>query len=258
MDFSFIDSADRTDTGRLRLHNEDAVLRLPEHGIFGVADGIGGAMGGEMASRTVMQSLHEEFVGTEGEGSVGSLEAGVAAVNRATARANACIRAQAEAWGTTGVGTTVVIMVFGVRPGGGAAILHAGDSRAYRMRRGELRQLTVDHSVAAAFGMESEETLPRVFRGVITRAVGMSPDVTLEETPVEVVPGDLFLVCSDGLTRMVRVGELGRVLAEERDGDLQALAERLVAMANEAGGEDNVSVVLVRVAKNDTTTVSAG
>ena len=124
-----------------------------------------------------------------------------------------------------------------------------GDSRVYVYRDGRFRQVTRDHSVAAAAGVSDEKSLPAFFRGVVTRAVGLDDHVDLEITPVEVHPGDLFLLCSDGLTKMLTDAAIVKLLKKQAGvADLDGLAQGLVDAANAAGGEDNVSVVLVRVA----------
>ena len=147
-----------------------------------------------------------------------------------------------------GTGSTAVVLVFDRAWPSRALVLHAGDSRAYRYRADKLVQLSADHSVAAAAGLPDDKNLPAMFRGVITRAVGLENAVVLEETATDVMAGDLFLLCSDGLNKMVSDKLLQKLLKKHRDGDLAAAARALVDEALKAGGEDNVSAVLVRVA----------
>jgi protein phosphatase len=245
--FSYLASADVTDVGRRRKNNEDSVLRLPEAGVFCVADGMGGVQGGEVASKAAVDALREMFTASPDAPCAVTAQASARLVARALNRASQWIKARSEERGLTGTGSTAVVLAFDRVTPAQAVILHAGDSRAYRFRGERLEQLSTDHSVAAAAGLPDDKTLPAMFRGVITRAVGLEGSVVLEETPADVAGGDLFLLCSDGLTKMVSDKALGKLLRKHGDEDVAALAGRLVGEALEAGGEDNVSVVLVRV-----------
>lgn len=246
--FTYLASADLTDVGRRRKNNEDAVLRLPELGIFCVADGMGGVQGGEVASKATVDALREAFTASPDAAYAVTAAASARLVERAVNRASQWIKARSDERGTPGTGSTVVTLVFDRVTPSRAAILHAGDSRAYRYRADKLAQMTKDHSVAAAAGLADDKTLPAMFRGVITRAVGLESTVQLEETATDVHPGDLFLLCSDGLDKMVNDKNLHKLLRKHRDDDAQALARVLLDEALRAGGEDNVSVVVVRVA----------
>jgi serine/threonine protein phosphatase PrpC len=248
MRFSHLESADCTDTGRKRKHNEDSLVRLPEQGLFCVADGMGGTFGGEVASQAAVEGLQHEFANFDGEGRARSLDERTGAVRKALNDSSSWIRNHADEMGVTGTGTTAVVLVFDPNHPRRAVALHAGDSRAYRYRQGKLQQITMDHSVAAAAGVKSDKALPAMFRGVLTRAVGLEKQVMLEETPVDVEPGDLFMLCSDGLTKMVPDKNLARMIKDQGVDNLPALAKLMVDAANAAGGEDNTSVVLVRVA----------
>jgi protein phosphatase len=245
--FSYLASADVTDVGRRRKNNEDSVLRLPEAGVFCVADGMGGVQGGEVASKAAVDALREMVTASPDAPCAVTALAAARLVARALNRASQWIKARSEERGLTGTGSTAVVLAFDRVTPAQAVILHAGDSRAYRFRGERLEQLSTDHSVAAAAGLPDDKNLPAMFRGVITRAVGLEGSVVLEETPADVAGGDLFLLCSDGLTKMVSDKALGKLLRKHRDEDVAALAGRLVGEALEAGGEDNVSVVLVRV-----------
>ncbi len=247
--FDYLTSAELTDVGRRRKNNEDSLIRLPEAGVFCVADGMGGVQGGEVASKASVDALKKEF--TESPDAPFALTADAAArlVERALNSASNWIKERAEGLGLNGSGSTAVALVFDrVTPSQGVA-LHAGDSRAYRLRDEKLVQLTVDHSVAAAAGLADDSSLPPMFRGVITRAVGLDRHVQLEATPFDVVPNDIFVLCSDGLSKMVSDRRLQKLLRKHGDGDLSELARVLVEEALKEGGEDNVSVVVVRVAK---------
>ncbi len=250
MKFSHLESAECTDTGRKRKHNEDSLIRIPEHGIYCVADGMGGTFGGEIASQAAVEGLQAAFDEVAQRGGTLRLEDRVAVVHKALNDASRWIRNHADEMGVTGTGTTAIVLIFDAHHPDRAAILHAGDSRVYKFKDGKLTQLSMDHSVAAAAGIKSEKALPAMFRGVVTRAVGLEKEVQLEETPVDVEPGDLFMLCSDGLNKMVPDKTVTRLIKEQGTQDLTALAKLLVDSANAAGGEDNTSVVLVRVASD--------
>lgn len=246
--FAYLASADLTDVGRRRKNNEDSVLRLPDRGLFCVADGMGGVQGGEVASKAIVDALRETFETSPDAAYAVTAASSARLVERAINRASQWIKARSDERGMAGTGSTVVTLVFDRATPSRATILHAGDSRAYRYRADKLVQVTKDHSVAAAAGLADDKNLPAMFRGVITRAVGLESRVQLEETPTDVRPGDLFLLCSDGLDKMVSDKSLHKLLRKHRADEIQALARVLIDEALKAGGEDNVSVVLVRVA----------
>jgi len=246
--FTYLTSAALSDVGRRRKNNEDSLVRFPGQGVFCVADGMGGAQGGEIASKAVVDALQAIF--TESQDAPFAVTAASSArlTARALNRASQWIKAYADERGLTGCGSTAVVLVFDQVTPSRACVLHAGDSRAYLYRAGKLVQLSTDHSVAAAAGLSDETTLPAMFRGVITRAVGLDNTVLLEETPCEVQANDLFFLCSDGLSKMVSDKHLQKVLHKHRAAPLETLAQTLIDEALKAGGEDNVSVILVRVA----------
>jgi protein phosphatase len=232
----------QTSTGRVRSGNEDAFGLLPEHGIYIVCDGMGGAAGGEIASRlavdTVLHRMAEEDSGSAQE-----------RIHRAIAEANRTVLERADREpGLYGMGTTLVALMVGRQPGK-ALIAHAGDSRCYLFRKGQLSLCTHDHSLVdeqIRLGtMTREEAERSPFRSVITRAIGTQETVTEEILEMETKPGDLFLLCTDGLTREVPEEEISRVLGIGND--LQRAAERLIEAANEAGGRDNITCVLVHM-----------
>jgi len=250
MNFPHLESAERTDTGRRRHNNEDAVLRLPEHGLFCVADGMGGAAAGELASHAVVNALRRGFqeVTPAAPPAYPGLDSRIGLASRLLDEASRWIRERAEEMGVSGTGTTVVSLLFDAWQPGRGVCLHAGDSRAYLYREGRVKQLTRDHSVAAAAGISDEKSLPAFFRGVVTRAVGLDPHVDLEVTPFDVHPNDLYLLCSDGLTKMLSDADIAKMIKKQLAvAGLEGMTMRLVDAANEAGGEDNVSVILVQV-----------
>lgn len=246
--FTYLTSAALTDMGRRRKNNEDSLVMLPESGVFCVADGMGGAQGGEVASQATVESLQKVFEESSDAPFALTAKAAARLAARALNQASQWIKNRADERGLTGCGSTAVLLVFDRATPAQARVLHAGDSRAYVCRAGKLLQLSTDHSVAAAAGLPDDDTLPAMFRGVITRAVGLEETVLLEETPTDVKAGDLFLLCSDGLTKMVSDKHLQKLLNKHRADTVESLTQLLVSEALKAGGEDNVSVILVRVA----------
>jgi len=142
------------------------------------------------------------------------------------------------------------MMAFDFCQPGRALIAHAGDSRVYRMRNGSLHQLTVDHSVAAAAGLNNEEDIPAIFRGMITRAVGIKETVEAEFQITDVQIGDVYLICSDGLNGMINDCEIAERLNGITSEQLPSAANLLIADANAKGGRDNISVILIHVGKS--------
>lgn len=224
-----------TDTGRKRRQNEDAFVCEPP--LFAIADGMGGAQAGEVASRLAAAAIEEGAAATVGE-------EGVATVVRA---ANTRIFERAvHDPAVAGMGTTATVAVVDEQAGT-VTLAHVGDSRAYLYRSGALEQLTTDHSLVGELvrsgRLTEAEAAVHPHRSVITRALGTDADVEVDTLTVGVAVGDLVLLCSDGLSAMVRDEEIGRVLESTGAAPREA-AEALVAAANAAGGEDNVTVVL--------------
>jgi PPM family protein phosphatase len=223
-----------SDTGRKRRRNEDAYVATPP--VFAVADGMGGPRAGEVASGLAAGAVEVDN-GGEGETRVVEL------IREANRRV---YERSAEDASVSGMGTTMTVAVVG---GDGVAIGHVGDSRAYLARGGVLRQLTDDHSLVAELvrggKLSPEEAEHHPQRSVITRALGTDPDVDVDVFTITPEEGDVFLLCSDGLTTMVSDEAILRVLAEQRD--LERAAKELVRLANHAGGEDNITVVAFAV-----------
>jgi PPM family protein phosphatase len=221
--------------GRKRRRNEDAWVCHPP--IFAVADGMGGARGGEIASRVAATALGESVNGS-GEDRV------VALIQEANRQVYERAREDSDA---SGMGTTITVAVF---ENGIVSIGHVGDSRAYLIRDHSVDQLTEDHSLVAELvrsgRLSPEEAESHPQRSVITRALGTDPDVDVDSFSIEAKPGDLFLICSDGLTTMVDDETILGVVEPRRD-DLDAAAKELVAAANRNGGEDNITVVFFEV-----------
>lgn len=229
-----------TDTGRKRRRNEDAyVLRPP---LFAVADGMGGAQAGEIASRLATEALGADAGNGNAEQRVVEL---VQAANRRV------YERSSEDAAVSGMGTTITVALFERDL---VTFGHVGDSRAYLIRNGGLEQLTEDHSLvgelmrSGKLSREEAESHPQ--RSVITRALGTDPDVDVDVFTREAQPGDVFLLCSDGLTSMVDDAAILRAF-DESGGDLEAAARTLVSRANRGGGEDNITVVCFEIAGDD-------
>ena len=225
-----------TDTGRQRRANEDSMLaRSP---LFVVADGMGGAQAGEVASRLAIESFQDGLDDTT------DAETGLAACAHA---ANVSIHERSQASAEhAGMGTTLTAVYVGAEE---VAIAHVGDSRAYCLRDGELLRLTDDHSLVDELirqgKLTPEEAVEHPQRSVITRALGPEPEVEIDTRSYRARDGDVYLLCSDGLTTMVPDALLTEILLAHQQ--LRDAGEALIAAANEAGGRDNITVVLLRV-----------
>jgi serine/threonine protein phosphatase PrpC len=226
-----------TDTGRKRRHNEDAFVVEPP--LFAVADGMGGAQAGELASGLAAAALKDsQEPGGGGEERVDEL------IQQANRRV---YERQSQDASASGMGTTMTVALV---EDGRVAIGHVGDSRAYLIRDGNLEQLTEDHSLVAELvrsgKLSPEEAESHPQRSVITRALGTDPDVDVDTFSVETKSGDLFLICSDGLTSMVDDETILAEVARNRD-DLKGAAKALIRAANKGGGEDNITVVFFEI-----------
>ena len=231
------DSVGKTDPGRVRRRNEDAFVVDPP--LFAVADGMGGAQAGEVASRLAAAAFREYREADE----LAPEERVQAIIKEANRRIYDRARVDSQ---VSGMGTTVTAALL---TDGRVVIGHVGDSRAYRIRDGRLEQLTEDHSLVADLmrsgRLTPEEAEGHPQRSVITRALGTDPDVDVDTLVIEAEAGDLFLLCSDGLSTMVSDAKVLETV--ERAGSLDDAARNLVRAANSGGGEDNVTVVLFRL-----------
>jgi serine/threonine protein phosphatase PrpC len=229
-----------TDTGRQRRANEDSLLtRSP---LFVVADGMGGAQAGEVASRIAVESFKHGLDDTsEPELALSTL------ASEANSRIHELSHSNAE---QAGMGTTLTAVYVGAQE---VAIAHVGDSRAYCLRDGELLRLTDDHSLVDELVRQGrltpEEAVEHPQRSVITRALGPELTVEIDTRSFRARAGDVYLLCSDGLTTMVGEQELAAVLLAHPK--LSDAGEALIAAANEAGGRDNITVVLLRLEEVD-------
>ena len=235
--------------GRKRKNNEDACLRIPEKGVYCVADGMGGQAAGDLASEAIIAALSDVFSKT-GPDEDGTLSKRIALVRKGVDQASKWIKNFSDEKMIGQMGSTVVALVLDPRNPARAAALHAGDSRLYRYRAGELKQLTADHSAVAALAAKlgiDPASIPARYQNELLKCVGVTESAELERTPVDVQSGDLFLICSDGLTRMVPDGTIAGILGRGAQDPIGAVAQTLIDGANDAGGNDNISVVLVRV-----------
>lgn len=231
----------RTDVGRVRQGNEDALLvREP---LYGVADGMGGHLAGDVASATAVDVIERRAGSADGlDGS---------ALVRFIKEANRTIWQKAnEDSRLHGMGTTCTLLLIDETTG---SLAHVGDSRAYLLRDGELDQLTEDHTLVARMVEEGrlrpEEAHHHPQRSIITRALGVEDQVEVDLRTIQLRPGDRLLLCSDGLSSMLDEDAIHDILVTEQSA--QTAAERLVDAANDAGGEDNITVVVVDVEGND-------
>lgn len=233
-------AAAASDRGRKRANNQDAFGFSIEHGIFVVCDGMGGAAGGEIASSIAVDEVLHVLSERDPEAAIPKVaEEAVCTANNAVFE-----RAQRNA-NLAGMGTTLVALVVEQAT---VWVLNVGDSRCYRLREGKLEQLTLDHSLVeeqVRLGrMSRHEAQRSPLRNVITRAVGTQGCVTPDCFQFEVQPGDLFLLCSDGLTRELPDASVQELLAQEVE--LQERTNGLVEAANKAGGRDNITCILVQ------------
>ena len=235
------ESAGRTHPGKVRRRNEDSYVLDPP--LFAVADGMGGAQAGEVASRLTAAAFRE-FHEADALPPDERIQTIIQEANRRIYE-----RARADS-DVSGMGTTVTAALL---TGGRVTLGHVGDSRAYRIRDGDLEQLTEDHSLVADLmrsgRLTPEEAEAHPQRSVITRALGTDPNVDVDTMAVDAEPGDVFLLCSDGLTTMVGDEDILGILAAAPT--LDDAAKELVRAANTGGGEDNVTVVLFRVEEDE-------
>ncbi len=241
------DYAALTDSGRVRANNEDAIAFDSTLGLTILADGMGGYNGGEVASGMSIALLQASFgrwlahsgASAHPRAMRRAMQAGVDEANQAILEAGvANVQLQ-------GMGTTLVVSVFGPNR---AIVGHIGDSRCYRLRDSQLHLLTRDHSLLQeqldAGVITPEQAAQSPHRNLVTRALGIERHVELEMHEHDALPGDLFLLCSDGLSEMISDAQIFTLLSQDRD--LVEKAALLVATANDNGGRDNISVVLAR------------
>ena len=235
-----------SDVGRKRDHNEDSFLVRGDVGLYAVADGMGGHQAGERASRMALDTLAGELRPPDGNPDRKDV---LASLRDATQAAGAAIFDAAQADPSLqGMGTTLTSLWF---HRGRAYLAHVGDSRAYLFRDGRVQQLSDDHSWVSeqvrAGMMTEEEARESKFRHIITRSVGFEREVLVDGAAIPVQAGDCYLICSDGLSNYVEAEELARILTSRFYRDVPRL---LVELANDRGGDDNITVVLIHVAND--------
>ncbi|MEM5403849.1 PP2C family serine/threonine-protein phosphatase [Paraburkholderia sp. EG287A] len=231
-------SASRTDVGRVRALNEDACLDQPQRGLWAVADGMGGHTAGDLASGMIVRALGAIVVPN-------ALTSFSATARGTLQTVNHQLREEAARRGVRMIGSTVAVLM---AKGREFAWLWAGDSRIYLYRDAQLEALTTDHSYVAELQaqghLSAEAARHHPSQHLITRAVGAADWLDLDEGRIVVRDGDLFLLCSDGLSNEVQAPEMVRALEA---GDCQHATDLLVEMALQAGGRDNITAVVVKV-----------
>jgi PPM family protein phosphatase len=243
-----------TDVGRKRKGNEDSLFVNPEQKLYVVADGMGGHAAGEVASRVAVESINEFVCLTSGDEDItwpfgldqsisfdgNRLKSAIQYANRKV------LEATRERKEYTGMATTVVAVLV---DGEHANLAHVGDSRVYLLRNGEIRQLTNDHSWVneqiESGAISADQARSHPLRNVVTRALGGKPELAVDLQVHKAESQDVLLLCSDGLTTMLPDAEIARVL-RECGADIDRAARTLVEEANQKGGEDNITVLLVR------------
>ena len=251
-------AAGLSDVGLQREHNEDSYCILSEHRLFVVADGMGGHRAGDVASRMATSEMTAFFDATDANGQgvdwptkdesrmTPDQRRLVASVKLANQR---IFQASIRNRSVQGMGTTVVGILYN-RDERKINVAHVGDSRAYRVRDGKITQLTRDHSLLNDYLLVmpnlSDAQKERLPSNVITRALGMQQAVAVDVSVDDVEPGDIYLLCSDGLNGMVSDERIREIL-HEAGPDVEAAAKTLVSQANQNGGEDNTTVVVVRI-----------
>ena len=249
-----IEFAELTDTGRVREHNEDAIGSVADIGLMVLADGMGGYNAGEVASGIAVQivtNLASEAAAREELNDIdphsGLMRQSII-LRDAIYRSNKIIFQTAQSQThCEGMGTTIVACMFYDNK---VSVAHVGDSRAYRMRGGQLEQVTLDHSLLQELvdrGFYSQEEAQRsTNRNYVTRALGVEPTVEVEVHEYDVLPDDIYLLCSDGLPDMVEDDDIHLTISTF-NASLDVVGQQLIDLANDHGGRDNVSVMLAQV-----------
>jgi protein phosphatase len=250
------DAAACSDKGRVRPINEDSYRVSPEQNLFVLSDGLGGAAKGEVASAIAVEAVITSVtagVAADSNGNGGpqkEFSAETQSLLHAVKRANGKIHEEARRDpACRGMGATIVAARI---TGNRLSLVHVGDSRAYLLRSERLEQLTADHSLVAEQVRQGLMTLEQAaaseLQSVLTRALGTEESVEADADEIELFPRDALLLCSDGLTRMVPENEIAAILIDAPD--VARAAERLVNRANEYGGLDNITVIVIRVNKS--------
>ena len=230
-----------SDQGRVRARNEDSMLMMPERSLFAIADGMGGHRGGEIASSIAIDTLRDAFDRSAFEARVdadGNVPRRARELAAAVQMTNECVRSMALAdRELSGMGTTLVAGRFSPNKQR-LYVGHVGDSRCYRLRQGKLRQLTTDHTMAS-LGMQGPHSKD------LYQAVGVNQGLTIDLIVDKPQEEDIYLFCSDGLSKMVKDDEIRDVLVQHED--LESALYTLIEDANDRGGNDNISIIIVKV-----------
>ena len=255
MDLSqVLEIASHTDPGMVRSHNEDSIASIAEKGLVVLADGMGGYNAGEVASgmattviTTELRQLLEDHAPHEVDPQSGQ-KAALKMLREQVAKANTSIYQASQSQPQyAGMGTTLVVVLFYDNR---MMVAHIGDSRLYRMRGDEFGQVTKDHSLLQeqidAGMLTKEQAKQSANKNLVTRALGIDPAVEAEIHEYDTQPGDIYLLCSDGLSDMVSDEDIGMAL-QALSANLNLAAQQLVQMANDNGGRDNVSVILIKI-----------
>lgn len=244
-----------TEVGRVRKQNEDSILVRPDVGLFVVADGMGGHQAGEVASRLAVETISSYFDQSTDDELPGpslvqfrDMDPGAKRLGMGIYHANLAVcRAAHGGEGRAGMGTTIAAVH--VSPDGSVHIGHVGDSRVYRISGGEIEQVTQDHSFVNQIRWSSPgvepDVLAHVPKNVITRALGLAEDTDVELRTELSLPGDVYLICSDGLSGFITADQMLR--AVEQAPTVEAAAQELIDVVYRTPCKDNVSVVIVRV-----------
>lgn len=239
IDMILVHAVGQSDVGHKRHRNEDSYLVLPKHGLYVVADGMGGYAGGDVASQLAVESIFDSFERQDFQGTINEKRPRrgnelVWAIEAANGKVHEAAQATDE---YEGMGTTLIAARFSPKKQR-VFIGHVGDSRAYRLRQGTLVQLTRDHTLGAS-GVSGP------YASHLSRALGIKDHVKVDLVVDAPHAGDIFLLCSDGLPKMIDDDQIKKVLVEHAD--VEAAVKRLIEQANAAGGRDNTTVIVVRV-----------
>jgi len=249
-----IEVASHTDSGMVREHNEDSIALIAEKGLVVLADGMGGYNAGEVASgmattviTTEMRQLLEDHPPHEIDQQSGQKTSQKMLQEQVTKANTSIYQASQSQPQYAGMGTTLVIALFYDNK---MMVAHIGDSRLYRLRGNEFTQVTKDHSLLQeqvdAGMLTKEQAKHSANKNLVTRALGIDPAVEAEIHEYDTLPGDIYLLCSDGLSDMVGDEDIGMAL-QALGANLNLAAQQLVQMANDNGGRDNVSVILIKI-----------
>ena len=246
--------AELTDTGKVRDHNEDAIRSNPDIGLMVLADGMGGYNAGEVASGIAVQIVTDLATEAAQREELNNIDSHSGLMRQSIILRDAVYRSNKIIYRTAqsqthceGMGTTIVACMFYDNK---VSIAHVGDSRAYRLRGGQFEQMTLDHSLLQELvdrGFYSHEEAQRsTNRNYVTRALGVEPTVEVEVHEYDVLPDDVYLLCSDGLPDMVEDDDIHLTISTF-NASLEVVGQQLIDLANDHGGRDNVSVMLAQV-----------